>query len=69
VFDLVGVEPAPAGVPQIDVSFEINADGIVRVSAKDLATGREQRIEVRPSSGLSRAEVNAIIQRSRLEET
>ena len=69
VFDLVGVEPAPAGVPQIDVSFEINADGIVTVSARDLATGREQRIEVRASSGLSRAEVNAIIQRSRPEET
>jgi molecular chaperone DnaK len=58
VFELVGIEPAPAGVPQIDVTFEINADGLVRVSAKDKETGREQRIEVRPSTGLSPKEVD-----------
>jgi len=57
VFELVGIDPAPAGVPQIDVTFEINADGLVRVSAKDKETGLEQKVEVRPSSGLTPAEV------------
>jgi molecular chaperone DnaK len=61
-FDLVGVEPAPAGVPQIDVTFEIDADGLVRVSAKDVVSGSEQRIEVRPSAGLTQQEVQNIIQ-------
>ncbi len=68
MFDLIGVEPAPAGVPQIDVTFEINADGIVKVSAKDVATGREQKTEVRPSGGLSRAEVEALIEKSEEEK-
>ncbi len=62
-FDLVGIEPAPAGVPQIDVTFEIDADGIVKVSAKDVASGREQKIEVRPSAGLTRDEIDLIIER------
>lgn len=57
VFELVGIEPAPAGVPQIDVTFEINADGLALVSAKDKETGHEQRVEVRPSSGLLPTEV------------
>jgi len=57
VFELVGIAAAPAGVPQIDVTFEINADGIVQVSAKDQETGLEQGIEVRPSSGLKASEV------------
>lgn len=60
VFELVGIEPAPAGVPQIDVTFEINADGLVQVSAKDKETGLGQRIEVRPSSGLTAEEVEAL---------
>ncbi len=60
VFELVGIEPAPAGVPQIDVTFEINADGLVQVSAKDKETGLGQRIEVRPSSGLTAQEVEAL---------
>ena len=64
VFDLVGVALAPAGVPQIDVSFEIDADGLVRVSASDTSTGRTQNIEVKPSSGLTPEEVNKIIKRS-----
>lgn len=64
VFDLVGIELAPAGVPQIDVTFEIDPDGLVRVSAKDMVTGREQGIEVKPSSGLSSHEVNQIIKRT-----
>ncbi len=60
VFELVGIEPAPAGVPQIDVTFEINADGLVHVSAKDKETGLSQKVDVRPSSGLSEAEVAAL---------
>jgi len=60
VFELVGIEPAPAGVPQIDVAFEIDADGLVHVSAKDKETGLGHRIEVRPSSGLSPAEVEEL---------
>ena len=63
VFELVGIEPAPAGVPQIDVTFEINADGLVQVSAKDKETGLEQRVEVRPSSGLLPAEVEEMRRR------
>jgi len=68
VFNLVGVGLAPAGVPQIDVTFEINADGIVQVSAKDMSSGREQRIEVKPSSGLSTEELNKIIKRTKKEQ-
>jgi molecular chaperone DnaK len=60
VFELVGIEPAPAGVPQIDVTFEITADGLVQVSAKDKETGLEQKVEVRPASGLSAAEVEEL---------
>ena len=68
-FDLVGIEPVPAGVPQIDVTFAIDADGLVRVSARDVMTGREQRIEVRPSSGLSKEEIDDIIERTRGENS
>jgi molecular chaperone DnaK len=63
VFELVGIEPAPAGVPQIDVTFEITADGLAQVSAKDKETGLEQRIEVKPSSGLTAAEVDEMRKR------
>jgi molecular chaperone DnaK len=69
VFDLVGISTAPAGVPQIDVTFEIDADGIAKVSAKDVATGREQGVEVRPTSGLTQEEVHSIIKRTRVEES
>jgi molecular chaperone DnaK len=65
VFDLVGIQPAPAGEPQIDVTFAIDADGLVRVSARDVATGREQRIETKSSSGLSREELEGIIRQDR----
>jgi len=68
-FDLVGIGAAPAGVPQIDVTFEINADGIVKVSAKDIASGREQGIEVKPTSGLSKEEVDNIILKSQEKAT
>jgi len=67
IFELVGIEPAPAGVPQIDVRFEINADGLVKVSARDVATGLQQKIEVRPSSGLAPKELEAIIERQKSE--
>lgn len=60
-FSLVGIGSAPAGVPQIDVTFEIDADGIVRVSAKDVATKKEQSIELKPSSGLLETEIRDII--------
>ncbi len=67
-FDLVGIQPAPAGFPQIDVSFEIDANGIVKVSAKDADTGRVRKIEVNPSAGLSQEEIEEIIDRTRGEE-
>jgi len=68
MFDLVGIAPAPAGIPQIDVTFEIDADGIVKVSARDITSGREQKILIQPSSGLSREELNGIIVREREKE-
>jgi molecular chaperone DnaK len=68
MFDLVGISPAPAGVPQIDVSFEIDADGIVKVSARDISSGREQKILIQPSSGLSREQLNDIVVREREKE-
>ena len=60
-FDLVGIPPAPRGVPQIEVSFDIDANGIVSVSAKDLGTGKEQSIKIEASSGLSDAEVQKMV--------
>jgi molecular chaperone DnaK len=60
-FDLVGLPPAPRGVPQIEVAFEIDADGILHVAARDRGTGREQRVEIRPSSGLSESEIDRMM--------
>jgi molecular chaperone DnaK len=60
-FDLVGIPPAPRGVPQIEVSFDIDANGIVNVSARDLGTGRTQEISVKSASGVSEAEINRMI--------
>ncbi len=57
-FNLTGVPPAPRGVPQIEVSFDIDANGILNVSAKDMATGKQQSIEIKGSSGLSREDVD-----------
>ncbi|MDH5466288.1 MAG: molecular chaperone DnaK [Candidatus Aminicenantes bacterium] len=66
-FNLVGIYAAPAGVPQISVTFEIDADGIVKVSAKDEDSGRIQKIEVKPSSGLSSEQIEKIIQKTQEE--
>ncbi len=60
-FDLADIPPAPRGVPQIEVTFDIDANGILHVSAKDKATGKEQSIEVKASSGLSEEEIEAMI--------
>jgi molecular chaperone DnaK len=61
VFQLVGIPPAPRGVPQIEVTFDIDANGIVNVSAKDLATGKEQKITITSSSGLTKTEVERMM--------
>ncbi|HKQ03605.1 MAG TPA: molecular chaperone DnaK [Blastocatellia bacterium] len=60
-FHLVGIPPAPRGVPQIEVAFDIDANGIVNVSAKDLGTGREQKITITASSGLSKDEIDRMM--------
>ena len=60
-FDLVGIPSAPRGVPQIEVAFDIDANGIVHVSAKDMATGKEQKIRIESSSGLSEDEINRMV--------
>jgi molecular chaperone DnaK len=60
-FELVGIPPAPRGVPQIEVTFDIDANGIVNVSAKDHATGKEQSIQITASSGLSQEEIDQLI--------
>ncbi len=60
-FDLVGIPPAPRGVPQIEVSFDIDANGIVNVQAKDKATGKEQQIRIQASGGLSEAEIQKMV--------
>ncbi len=61
-FELVGIPPAPRGVPQIEVTFDIDANGIVHVSAKDLGTGKEQKIQITSSSGLSEEEIEQMVQ-------
>jgi molecular chaperone DnaK len=60
-FDLTGLPPAPRGVPQVEVTFDIDANGILHVSAKDKATGKEQRIEIKASSGLTDAEIQQMV--------
>jgi molecular chaperone DnaK len=60
-FELVGIPPAPRGVPQIEVAFDIDANGIVHVHAKDLGTGKEQSIKITASSGLSEAEIQKLV--------
>jgi len=60
-FHLIGLPPAPRGVPQIEVAFDIDANGIVNVSAKDMASGKEQKITISGSSGLSKADVDRMV--------
>ncbi len=60
-FDLIGIPPAPRGMPQVEVTFDIDANGIVHVSAKDKATGKEQSIEIRASGGLSDTEIDRMV--------
>ncbi len=60
-FDLVGIPPAPRGVPQVEVTFDIDANGIVSVSAKDKATGKEQQIRIQASGGLSDADIDKMV--------
>jgi molecular chaperone DnaK len=60
-FDLVGIPPAPRGVPQIEVTFDIDANGIVHVTAKDKATGKEQQIRIQASGGLSDDDIDTMI--------
>ena len=61
-FDLVGIPPAPRGMPQIEVTFDIDANGIVNVSAKDKATGKEQQIRIQASGGLDESEIERMVQ-------
>ncbi|KKK98309.1 hypothetical protein LCGC14_2644040, partial [marine sediment metagenome] len=60
-FELVGIPPAPRGIPQVEVTFDIDANGIVHVAAKDMATGKEQSIQITASSGLSQEEIDKLI--------
>lgn len=60
-FDLGGIAPAPRGVPQLEVTFDIDANGIVNISAKDKATGKESNITIQSSGGLSEAEIQEMI--------
>ncbi|MFH1139531.1 MAG: molecular chaperone DnaK [Pseudomonadota bacterium] len=65
-FELVGIPPAPRGVPQVEVTFDLDANGIVHVSAKDLGTGKEQSIKITASSGLSEEEIQQLIRDAEL---
>ena len=65
-FDLIGIPSAPRGVPQIEVTFDIDANGIVHVSAKDLGTGKEQKIRIESSSGLSESDIDKMVKDAEL---
>ncbi len=65
-FDLVGIPPSPRGVPQIEVAFDIDADGMVQVSARDKGTGREQQIRIKASGGLTDAEIQIMMEDARI---
>jgi molecular chaperone DnaK len=66
---LTGIPPAPRGVPQIEVTFDIDANGILNVSAKDLATGKDQRIQITSSSGLSKEDVERMAREAEAHST
>ena len=68
-FDLMGIPPAPRGIPQIEVSFDIDANGILHVSAKDKATGKEQSIRITSSSGLNEDDINKMIREAEEHES
>jgi molecular chaperone DnaK len=67
-FELTNIPPAPKGVPQIEVAFEIDVNGIVSVAAQDQATGRSQSIVIHPSSGLSQSEISRLVSETRMQE-
>lgn len=67
-FDLLGIPPAPRGVPQVEVTFDIDANGIVHVSAKDLGTGKEQKIRVETASGLTEDEIKKMVREAQENE-
>lgn len=67
-FELIGIPPAPRGIPQIDVTFDIDADGILHVYAKDTATGKEQSIRITSSSGLSDGEIDEMVKQAKEHE-
>jgi molecular chaperone DnaK len=67
-FQLLGIPPAPRGVPQIQVTFDIDANGIVSVHAKDLGTGKEQSVRVVPTSGLTEDEIHRLIAEAELQK-
>jgi len=67
-FNLEGIEPAPRGMPKIEVAFDIDANGIVNVSAKDMATGKEQKITITASSGLEQSEVDRLVKEAKDNE-
>jgi molecular chaperone DnaK len=67
-FDLVGIPPAPRGVPQVEVTFDIDANGMVNVGAKDLGTGKEQSIQITPSSGLTESEIDQMVKDAELHK-
>jgi molecular chaperone DnaK len=68
-FQLTGIMPAPRGIPQIEVTFDIDANGILNVSAKDKATGKEQSIRIEASSGLSQAEIDRMVKDAERHES
>src|SRR5262249_25951421 len=68
-FQLVGLPPAPRGLPQIEVAFDIDANGIVNVTAKDVATSKEQKITISGSSGLSKDEVDRMVKDAQSNES
>ncbi|HAW50180.1 TPA: molecular chaperone DnaK [bacterium] len=65
-FDLIGIPPAPRGFPQIEVTFDIDANGIMHVSAKDIGTGKEQSIRIQPSSGLTEEEIQGMVREAEI---
>lgn len=63
-FDLSGIPPAPRGVPQVEVTFDIDANGIVHVSAKDKSTGKEQKVTIQSSGGLSKDDIEKMVKQA-----